>query len=76
MKFKITMKDPGAHDCIEEEAEDQVRSLDLAEDEREAIKELRIEKLKEFASKWMEHSEYLTVEFDTEAGTCTVVEVE
>jgi hypothetical protein len=33
------------------------------------------EPMQEFASRWVKYGEYITIEFDTEAGTATVVPV-
>ncbi len=42
--------------------------------EREPIAESRVDMLRDFAGRWMSYGEYITVEFDTEAGTATVIE--
>jgi len=76
MKFRVTMKDPeGAYDSIQDEAKKMVAAIEgITEDEREPIEESRADMLKAFASRWMTYGEYITVEFDTEAGTATVIE--
>lgn len=75
MKFRVTMKDP---DALDEPIEDAVKEApDLAslpEDEREILQEHRKVSLREIASRWFEYGEYLTVEIDTDAKTCVVVE--
>lgn len=79
MKFRVQMKDPdGPSDCLQEEAERLVNEISgvkdgLDADEIEQLVESKREKLQAFARKWMRYGEYLTVEFDTEAGTATVV---
>ena len=75
MKFRITMKDPdGPYDCIQDAAKEMVDAIKGIEpDERESIQEARHNTLRDFAGKWMEYGEYITVEFDTEAGTAIVV---
>jgi len=79
MKFRITMKDPdGPCDCLQDEAKRLVNAIPgvkdgLDDDEREALIESKREKLKDFTRPWMKYGEYITVEFDTEAGTATVV---
>jgi hypothetical protein len=77
MIFRITMKDPdGVSDCIQDAATEAVRSIDsLDDDERDDMIEVRKDKLGKVCGKWFEYGEYLTVEVDTEKGTCTVVEV-
>jgi len=73
MKFKVTMKDPDTlYDAIEEAVTEDIDSS-LPEDEREALAECRIEKVRDLASTWFEYGEYLTVEIDTEAKTCVVI---
>lgn len=42
-------------------------------DELEALKEVRKEKAADVVFSWMKYQEYITVEFDTEARTATVV---
>lgn len=75
MKFKVTMKDPDTlHDAIEEAVKRELASVkELTEDDREALQEPRREKISDLCSQWFEYGEYLTVEIDTEAGTCVVV---
>lgn len=76
MKIKITMKDPdGFYESVSDEVGLECEKLGLDNDETELIKESRVEKVKEIASKWFEYSEYITVEIDTEAKTCVVVPV-
>ncbi len=75
MKFQVTMKDPDAlDDAIREAAQESVANLTLDLDEREAVEERRREKAAEQCRKWFQHGEYLRVEVDTDAGTCTVIE--
>ena len=75
MKFRVTMKDPdGPYDCIKDAAAESLKAIGgLSDDEREALIEKRRETLSVFADRFMEYGEYITVEFDTEAGTATVV---
>lgn len=76
MKFKVTMKDPdGVQDCLDEAAKEYAMSIpDLTEDEREAVQEKRRDFIGAVVGKWFEYGEYLTVEIDTDAKTCTVCE--
>jgi len=61
MKFRVYMKDPdGIHDSIAE-----------ACDENEQTREC----LFEFIKRWCMYGDYITIEFDTDAGTATVLEV-
>jgi hypothetical protein len=75
MKIKVTMKDP---DTLDDAISDAVSATDVAlmdGDEQEAVAEIRMQKARALASKWFEYGEYLTVEIDTDAGTCVVVPV-
>lgn len=89
MKLTLTFKTPDAvQDCIdgaeqelinqclldhevdsEEELEDSVQ-----EELMEQIQQRR-EDLTDFLSRWVQYSEVLTIEFDTEDETCRVVPV-
>lgn len=75
MKFTITMKDPdGFHNCLDEAVDEAVGKIEgIDDDEREALKETKREKLKELLGKWFEYSEYLMVEIDTEEQSIRVV---
>lgn len=75
MKFQVTMKDPDSlGDAVKEAAEEQLATIEgIDADEKESLIEGRAAKLSDFACKWMEYGEYITVEFDTDAGTATVV---
>lgn len=73
VKFRLMLKDPdGFYESIEAAVRD-VPGIDEAE--KEAIREVRREKLKDFCARWVEYGEYLTVEIDTDERTCTVVPV-
>lgn len=75
MKFRITMKDPdGAYESIQEEAKKSLASIEgLNRDERESLMDKRVEMLRDTSDLFMSYGEYLTVEFDTEAKTATVI---
>jgi hypothetical protein len=75
MKIRMQLKDPdGVSDSIQEAVEKSVAASGITdEDEREALFEARTEKAGKAIGKWVEYGEYLTVEFDTDAGTATVV---
>lgn len=77
MKFRVHLKDPDVlHDEIDDAMKKDPSLAAIADkDERDAVKEIRREKLHELCRQWFEYSEYLTVEIDTEAKTCTVVPV-
>lgn len=72
MKFAITFKSPDAFDyAITEAVKEYEKSRELTEEQFDEADEY----LREFASKWVEWSEYITIEFDTELGTATVVKL-
>lgn len=75
MKFTVTMKDPDTlHDAIESAVREELEAVkELDADDREALAESRREKVSEICGKWFEYQEYLSVEIDTEADTCTVI---
>ena len=80
MKFTVTMKDRDTLDDAIREAvtkalEDDSLFSELDEDEREWLIDSRCEKEREACRQWFEYGEYLSVEVDTAAGTCVVVEV-
>lgn len=75
MKFQVTMKDPdGPYECIRDAAGESLEEIaGLSPDECDCLKEKRTEELNKFAGKWLKYGEYVTVEFDTEADTATVI---
>ena len=75
MKFKVTLKDPdGFYDCITDAVESSLNGTTFSDEEEfEKISEIRRENIKTAISKWVEYGEYITIEFDTTAGTATVV---
>lgn len=73
MKFTVTLKDPdGLHTSLED-CDFGGTPSDLSPEEQEAVTAMRADKAREFASTWLEYGEYVQLEFDTDAGTCTVV---
>lgn len=73
MKFTVSMKDPDVlHDAITE-AVGALQFEGLSEDEAGVVREKRVESISELASRWFEYGEYLRVEIDTDAKTCTVL---
>lgn len=77
MKFPVTFKDPDTlHESILHAVRDSLKGLPLSDEERKAVFEIRCEQIQEQVAKWFECGEYLSVEIDTDAGTCTVLEVE
>lgn len=79
-KFRVTLKDPdGVSESIREQAEEIAaeakKNPAVAEfadgDWANSIQSAIGEKI----AKWVEYGEYVVIEFDTDAGTATVVEV-
>lgn len=75
MKIRVTLKDPDTlHESVTQDVQASMlaRGLSLKERalfEKDAVAEIQ----SAITRKWMEYGEYLTVEFDTDAGTATVV---
>lgn len=74
MKIVVHLKDPdGFSTALDEAVEASFKGSDLLKDEQEALTEIRQERLSKAMEKWVEYGEYVTIEFDTEAGTATVM---
>jgi hypothetical protein len=75
MKFRITFKDPdGVYEGIEVAAQKLLKKVTgVTEEERELLKDSKIEFVSEFTSNWIEYGEYLTVEFDMETNSARIV---
>lgn len=74
-KVTITLKDPDAlYDAITEAVDTELDSTNLDAEEKDAIREIRREKISEIANKWFTWGEYLSVEIDTEEKTIKVLE--
>lgn len=75
MKITVTLKDPDVlNDAIKDSVKQDVKTMNLPADEAELLIEKRCEKIRASMSKWWEYSEYLTVEFDSDAMTAQVME--
>lgn len=76
MKFRFVLKDPDAfHDAAAAAAQEVVSGLALATaEEREFILDSRRALYLKAIGRWVEHDEYVTLEFDLAAGTAVVVE--
>ncbi len=75
MKVRVTFKTPDAvQDSVDREVERAVDHVyrDGAESKQEAADDLRFQAVRAI-SKWVKYGECVTVEFDTEAGTATVI---
>ena len=75
MKFTVSMKDPDClHDAIREAVSEEVNALKgLDEEEGQELVESRAGKVQDLCGKWFGYGEYLVVEVDTDAMTCTVI---
>lgn len=74
MKIQVTMKDTDVlHEAIYEAINDDLKSMNLDPEEKEAIRDVRFEKYLEVASKWFTYGEYLDIEIDTEEETIRVL---
>ena len=75
MKIKVTMKDPDTMpDAVQNAVMGEVAEMELSDDEFNSMVELRTERVRAEMAKWFEYGEYLTVEFDTETMTATVLD--
>lgn len=76
MKFKVYIKDADVlQDAAEDAVNEELKNSGLAEDEQEAVRDIRVEKALDIASAWWEYGEYITVEIDTDEKTIRVVPV-
>lgn len=74
MKITVTMKDPDVlHNAVLDAVEADVAALPLESEERDAVAEMRREKVLSICESWFRYGEYLTVEIDTDERTCIVV---
>lgn len=77
MKIQLVFKNPDVIYEAIDEFEEKLRETrdDLTEDEiQQRVEECR-EEVKEVAAKWLEYGEYVNLEIDTIAKTCTVIPV-
>lgn len=76
MQIKITLKDPdGFYEAIRSAAESAASNIDgISESEREDIADNRHEEISEALKTWVKHGEYVTIVFDTDEMTATVLE--
>lgn len=76
MKIEVTLKDPdGFHDAVDEAVKETLKTSGLPQDEQDALYEKRREKAWRAIGRWVEYQEYVTVVFDTDAGTASVKEL-
>lgn len=77
MKIRINMKSTYAvADAVSDAVENSIKPLTgLSEDEMDSLRELREAAAYVKLEKWIKYKEYITVEFDLDARTATVVPV-
>lgn len=74
MKIKITFKDPDAvPNCLYDKVRKQVDELKLSDAETDAVCEIRMNEIEKRLAAWLKYGEYITVEFDLENMTATVL---
>ena len=74
MKINVYLKDPdGFSESIDDAVKADVKALGLPADEAKALIEVRRQKASDALMKWVEYGEYVAIDFDTDAGTATVV---
>lgn len=74
MKLQITMKTP---DSLADSILESVNAMefpDLSKEEAKFAREDKLDEISEICKRWFKYGEYLTVEVDTEAKTCVVVD--
>lgn len=77
MKIVVHMKDPDTMlDAVKDAVRLSVSPLGLKPSEAAALEEVREEIQRKKMRKWFKYSEYLSVEFDTDAGTARVLTVD
>lgn len=76
MKITVTLKDPdGFSESVDDAVKEELAAIEgLGEEDRDELFESRQERCWSTLKKWVEYQEYVTIEFDTEAGTATVKE--
>lgn len=73
MKFRVQFKDPDALSNAISEAAGKSIPDGLDDDEHEAVREKRIEKLNNLCGKWFCYGEYVVIEIDIESTTAIVL---
>lgn len=75
MIIRIHIKDPdGVNQCVEEAVRESLKGLkEITDDEKDILFDGRLEKTWDTLERWITYKECLTVEFDTELGTATVM---
>jgi hypothetical protein len=76
MKIKITLKDPdGVSNAIMDAVKEQLAAISgLDERERDELADGRTEQIGEKLGRWITYGEYVSIEFDLDTMTATVLE--
>ena len=77
MKIKVYLKDTdGFYDGIADAVRDSMAEFDgkLTESEKDDVANRRSGEANEVLRRWVEFGEYVSIEFDTQAKTATVLE--
>lgn len=73
MKLTVTVKNPDAFDnAIDAATDGQLDLLDLTSEEKDAVRDIRVEWAKKRLGEWVHYGEYITVDFDLIEMTATV----
>ena len=73
-KIRMTLKDPdGVSDTIYDTVQEQLDALNIPEDEKEELRDVKYQKVSRGLEKWIDSGEYIKIEFDLEAGTAVVL---
>ena len=75
MKFKVTLKDPDGFSVGIDDAVNRALSgtTFFWKKDADSVYESRRKTIRLGIEKWVEYGEYIKIEFDTTAGTATVV---
>ena len=70
------MKDPDSLiEAIQSTIEREINHLGLDAEETAAVAGIRTQKVQGVCKRWFEYDEVVRLEIDTDAGTCTVVQI-
>lgn len=75
MKIRLTLKDPDEfYDRVKDAVYQEVDKIEgIDDDEKDSLLDVRSDKVWVCLSRWVTHQEQVTIEFDTNDCTATVV---
>lgn len=76
MKITLRLKDPdGISESLGQCVENSFSDLDgkISQEEKDALLELRFDRVAEAIRGWVQYGEYVTIEIDTEENTAKVI---